>query len=187
MTAPELDGVRFPFARCGREVTIYELVRILEPERISLGSHVIIDDFVFMDGGGGISIGSHVHIASHASIIGGGRVDLGDFSGLSTGVRLVSGTDAMDGSGLVGPTIPEELRSTTREGISLGRHVTLGANAVVLPGTTIGEGAIVGAQSLVLEDLPPWTICWGSPARPMKPRERQTIEKLERRLNDQTD
>jgi acetyltransferase-like isoleucine patch superfamily enzyme len=166
MTAPELDGVRFPFARCGREVTIYELVRILEPERISLGSHVIIDDFVFM---------------------GGGRVDLGDFSGLSTGVRLVSGTDAMDGSGLVGPTIPEELRSTTREGISLGRHVTLGANAVVLPGTTIGEGAIVGAQSLVLEDLPPWTICWGSPARPMKPRERQTIEKLERRLNDQTD
>lgn len=187
MTAPEHDGARFPFARCGLEVTIYELVRILEPERISIGSHVIIDDFVFMDGGGGISVGSHVHIASHVSIIGGGPVELGDFSGLSTGVRIVSGTDAMDGSALLGPTVPEALRSTRRDGIKVGRHATLGANAVVLPGISIGEGVIVGAQSLVLEDLPPWTICWGSPARPMKQRERATIERLERHLNESAD
>jgi acetyltransferase-like isoleucine patch superfamily enzyme len=182
---PDLSGSRFPFARCGEDVTVYELVRIIEPERISVGSHVIVDDFVFIDGGGGISIGSHVHIASHSSVIGGGPVELGDFSGLSTGVRLVSGTDAMDGSGLIGPTVPEELRSTSRDGIKLGRHATLGANAVVLPGISIGEGVIVGAQSLVLDDLPPWTICWGSPARPMKQRERETIEKLEQRLGDQ--
>ena len=168
-------GDRFPFAACGEVVTIYEIVRILDPERISIGSHVIVDDFVFLDGSGGLSIGSHVHIATHASIIGGGPVAVGDFSGLSAGSRLVSGSDAMDGSALIGPTVPDELRSVDRSGIELGKHVNVGANTVVLPGVTIGDGVIIGAQSLVRSDLPPWTMCWGIPAKPMRERPRATI------------
>ena len=41
--------------------------QILEPERITVGSHVVIDDFVFIDGSGGVAIGSHGHVAAYAA------------------------------------------------------------------------------------------------------------------------
>lgn len=45
------------------------------------------------------------------------------------------------------------------------RRASIGANATVLCGITIGEGAIVGAGSVVTKDVPPWTIVVGNPAR----------------------
>lgn len=44
------------------------------------------------------------------------------------------------------------------------------ARAFVLPGVTIGEGAVVGAQSVVTGDVPPWTVVAGNPARTIKSR-----------------
>ena len=49
--------------------------------------------------------------------------------------------------------------------IRIGRNVWIGFESCVLPGVTIGEGAIVGARSVVLEDVPPYTIVAGNPAR----------------------
>jgi acetyltransferase-like isoleucine patch superfamily enzyme len=178
----EHDGRRFNFRACGEDVRIYEWVRILDADRISVGSHVIVDDFVFLDGGGSLTIGSHVHIASYVGIIGGGSVVLEDFVGLATGTRLVSGTDIMDGSGLTGPTIPDRWRAVHRGSIHIGRHAVLGANVVVHPDVTIGEGTIVGSQSLVNRDLPPWSICFGVPARVVRERERATVDEFERQL-----
>jgi len=45
----------------------------------------------------------------------------------------------------------------------------IGVRAIILKGVTIGEGAIVGAGSLVTGDVPPWTIVAGSPARIIRP------------------
>jgi acetyltransferase-like isoleucine patch superfamily enzyme len=173
---------RFAFRSCGHNVTIYEWVRILDAHRITIGSHVVIDDFVFVDGGAGISIGSHVHIAGYSSLIGGGEIDIGDFCGISAGSRLVSGTDLADGSGLTGPTIPPRWRAVERTFIKLGRHAMLGTNVVVHPGVTIGEGVVVGSGSLVNHDLPPWTICFGTPARPVRERPRELMLAYEREL-----
>jgi acetyltransferase-like isoleucine patch superfamily enzyme len=181
------DGSRFGFVSCGRDVTIYELVRVLAPERISVGSHVIVDDFVFLDGAGGLEIGSHVHIASFVSVVGGGPTTISDFAGLATGTRVITGTDAFDGSGLTGPTIPSRWRSVRREGVTIGRHAVVGANSVVLPGVTVGEGAIVGAGSVVTADIEPWTIAVGSPARPVKQRPREVIERYELELREAED
>jgi acetyltransferase-like isoleucine patch superfamily enzyme len=177
-----VDGRRFAFRECGDDVRIYEYVRVLDAGRIGVGSHVIVDDFVFIDGGQSVSIGSHVHIASYVGIVGGGTVVLEDFVGLATGTRLISGTDVLDGSGLTGPTIPDRWRAVRRGSISIGRHVVLGANVVVHPDVTIGEGTIVGSQSLVNTSLPPWTICFGVPARPVRARPRETIHAYEREL-----
>jgi galactoside O-acetyltransferase len=182
MAPSDFDGRRFGFRSCGDDVVIYEWVRVLDPERITVGSHVIVDDFVFLDGGESLSIGSHVHIASFASIIGGGTVVLGDFAGLATGVRLVSGTDIMDGSGLTGPTIPDRWRAVQRGTIRIGRHAVLGANVVVHPNVAIGDGTIVGSQSLVTKDLPPWSICVGTPARVVRARPSETMTEYERAL-----
>ena len=49
--------------------------------------------------------------------------------------------------------------------VTLKKNSAVGANTVVLPGVTIGEGSIVGAQSLVNKDIPPGEIWFGSPAK----------------------
>jgi acetyltransferase-like isoleucine patch superfamily enzyme len=49
--------------------------------------------------------------------------------------------------------------------IRIGRNVWIGFDSCVLPGVTIGEGSIVGARSVVTEDVPPFTVVVGNPAR----------------------
>ena len=166
----------------GVNVTIYPWAKLLGPATISIGSNVIIDDFVFIGNHDELVIGNHVHIASHVSITGGGRCFLSDFCGLSSGTRIITGTDDFSGEALTGPTIPAEFRRVTRGFVSLGAHVVIGANAVVLPNIRIGEGAAIGAGSVVTRDLEPWTIYAGAPARPIKPRLREPVVEAERQL-----
>src|ERR1700712_2554935 len=52
----------------------------------------------------------------------------------------------------------------------IGNDVWLGRSATVLPGVTIGDGAIVAAHSVVTRDVPPYTIVAGNPARPVRAR-----------------
>lgn len=176
------DGRRFSFAACGDDVTIYEWARVVGAERTRIGNHVIVDDFVFLDGGVSLDIGSYVHVAAYVSIMGGATCVVGDFVGLCAGVRIVTGTDDFMGTGLTNPTTPDEFRSVHRGRVEIGRHVLVGVNSVVLPDVTIGDGAVVGAGSVVTRDLPPWTVCLGSPARPVKDRPRERILQLEAEL-----
>lgn len=52
----------------------------------------------------------------------------------------------------------------------VGHDVWLGYDAMVLPGVTIGDGAVIGARSVVTSDIPPYAIAAGNPARVIKPR-----------------
>ncbi|MGE3107967.1 MAG: putative colanic acid biosynthesis acetyltransferase [Phycisphaerales bacterium] len=54
--------------------------------------------------------------------------------------------------------------------ITIGSSCWIAADVFVAPGVTIGDGTVVGARSSVFGDLPPWMVCVGSPARPIKPR-----------------
>jgi acetyltransferase-like isoleucine patch superfamily enzyme len=167
---------------CGDDVTIYDWVRIVGADQITIGDHVIVDDFVFLQGGTRLSIGSYVHIASYASITGGGEGVLEDFVGIAAGARIFTGTDVPDGTGLAGPTIPSEFRHVKRGRTVLEEHVFVGANAVVLPGVTIGQGAVIGALSFVAHDVEPWTVNVGTPARPIKKRPAERMLELAEQL-----
>ncbi len=57
----------------------------------------------------------------------------------------------------------------TRERVSIGSGVWIGALVAVLAGVTIGDNAVVGAGSVVTSDLAPGHVYAGSPARPIKP------------------
>jgi len=134
---------------------------------------------VMLMGGEGIRIGSFVHIGAHASIVGGGECVLGDFSGLSGGVRIYTGNEDYLGGSLTNPAVPEPWRVPVRSYVRLGKHAIVGANAVILPGVEVGDGAVVGALSLVTRDCEPWTIYGGSPAKPIKERPRERMLELE--------
>ena len=64
--------------------------------------------------------------------------------------------------------------------IVLGNDVWVGYEAVILSGVTIGDGAIIGARALVTQDVPPYTIVGGVPARPIRQRfPQETIAALQ--------
>ena len=52
--------------------------------------------------------------------------------------------------------------------IHIGNNVWIGFEACVLPGVTVGDGSVIGARSVVIEDVPHYTIVAGNPARPVR-------------------
>ncbi|MGM1065278.1 CatB-related O-acetyltransferase [Saccharothrix sp. Mg75] len=58
----------------------------------------------------------------------------------------------------------------TRGDTVVGNDVWFGYGSIVMPGVTIGDGAIVATGSVVVSDVPPYTVVGGNPARPVKPR-----------------
>ena len=81
-------------------------------------------------------------------------------------------------------TIPEPYRIARRSFVTIKKHAIIGAGTVVLPSVTIGEGAAIGANSLVTKDCEPWTIYYGSPAKSMRARPRENILRLEAELRE---
>ena len=140
----------------------FEFTKIIGLEHIEFGRNIIIDDFVLIYAKDTTKIGSHVHIASFTSITGGGKFVTDDFSGLSSGVRIITGTDDLKEWGFGNPTVAEQYRNAKRGTVSIGRFAILGANAVILPDVDIGEGAAVGAGSVVSKTLEPWGIYIGN-------------------------
>ena len=182
MPATDQSGDLPNFHRVGANVKIYARAVILGPENVTLGSNIIIDDFVFLGAHRKLILGNYVHVAAHASITGGGRVLVCDFCGISTGARLLSGTDDFTGGTLTGPTIPPQFRTPHRGAIILEPHVVIGSNAVVLPDVTIGEGSTVGAGSVVTHSLEPWGVYAGVPARRINTRPREALQANEKLL-----
>lgn len=162
-------------ARVGKDVIIWPLAKLVQPDVISIGDCVIIDDFTFIVGGRRTELGSFVHIASFVSVTGGGEFIVSDFANISTGTKILTGTDNFTGANLMGPVVPDRYRDVERSFVRLERFTTVGASSVVLPGVTIGEGAVIGAGSVVLRSCEPWCIYVGVPARLLRRRPPEDI------------
>ena len=75
----------------------------------------------------------------------------------------------------------EELEATSKGSIVVKDDVWIGINAIVLSGVTVGQGAIIGAGSVVTKDVPPYAIVGGNPAKVIKYRfSSEIIEKLKK-------
>lgn len=163
-------------AHLGEGAVIYSTAKIVHPEQLWLGDHSTIDDFVFLNAGQRTRIGRYVHIACHVSIIGGGELEMGDYSVIATGARILTATDTFREGSRMSTRLPDEYRNVFRAKVTIEPDAFVGANAVVMPGVTISEGAVAAAGAVVTGDLEPWTVYVGSPARPLKARPRPTTE-----------
>ena len=171
------------FAEVGDHVLIHETAVLVGVENMRIGSYVRIDPFCLISAGKEeVVIGSHVHLAAHVLLSGGAGITLHDFAGVSHGAKLLSRSDDFNAGVLTGPTVPAELRRVQADRITLGRHAIIGANAVILPGTVVGEGATVGALSLARGDLEAWKVHAGVPARVVASRDRDGVLRSEEAL-----
>jgi acetyltransferase-like isoleucine patch superfamily enzyme len=98
-----------------------------------------------------------------------GEITVGSRVSLQTGVYVPTGTE-IGSDVFVGPCAvltndAYPIRTAAElDGPTLEDHVSVGANATVLPGVTIGEGSFVAAGAIVTEDVPPRTLAVGAPA-----------------------
>lgn len=146
---------------------IHEPVVILKPEMVFIAKTARIDSFTKLEGGKGLTIGEHVHIASFSHLnIGGGRTIFEDHSGCSSHCCVGSATP--DWSYLyISAAEPSEHHHVRRLLTRICSYAVLFMGVVVVPGVTIGEGAIVKPGSVVFGDVEPWTIVQGNPAKPV--------------------
>lgn len=165
------------FRAIGEDVRISHKASIHGAERITIGDHVRIDDFCILSAGeGGIAIGSFIHIAAYCSLIGVGEIRLEDFAGLSSRVSLYSSSDDYSGRTMTNPMVPPEYKAVDERPVRIGRHAIIGCGSVILPGVSIGEGAAIGALSVVRKDCADFTIHVGNPARLVGQRDRGLLE-----------
>lgn len=167
------------FQEIGKDVEIFDPVTFIGRSNIVIKERVRISEFVLISAGLGTFIGNFVHVANHASIIGGGVCILEDFVGICAGVRIITGTDDTSGNGIPSPMVPGEYRSFYRSHVVCKKHSFIGTNVIIHPGVTIGEGTVVASGSVVTKDLEPWSIYMGTPAKKVKERNRDIIEKME--------
>lgn len=173
----------FGFARVGENSIVARNCTIIGLENITIGDHVRIDGFTSLIAPAGrINIGSHVHIATACMVGARAGVEIGDFSSLSHGVRIFTAIDDYSGRRFSNATVPADLAGVRSAPVSIGRYVPIGSGSIVLPGVHIGEGAAVGAMSMVIGSLEEWAIYSGNPARRVADRSRDLL-RLERILD----
>jgi dTDP-4-amino-4,6-dideoxy-D-glucose acyltransferase len=155
------------FASLGRNVRIDRRAALFGTDSIYLGSHVRIDCFAVVTAGPSVvQIDSFTHIAAHAYISGAqGGVHLGYGVGVSPFVAMYSAVEDYTSGSLVNPCVPVDLRTVSVGPVTIGRHAVIGSTSVLLHGVEIGEGAAVGALSLVSRRVRPFEVVHGNPIR----------------------
>jgi acetyltransferase-like isoleucine patch superfamily enzyme len=140
--------------------------------RIGNGTHVLGQLIVFPHGGR-IEIGDDCFIGEHARIWSMSLISIGDRVQISHGVNIhdnnAHSLSAMDRHvhlrQILSGGHPQDLQNVPALPIKIGADAWIGFNATIMAGVTIGKGAIVGACSLVRNDVPEYTIVAGNPAR----------------------
>lgn len=124
-----------------RKVSFYQLTG-------KIGDNSRIDDFAIVKGN--VEIGRFVHISAYCIIAAiQGKVTFEDCSGLSSGVAVYTASDDYRAPVLNNPTVPEQFTKSITGDVFFGIGSLVGAHSVVLPNTIIGDGASIGAFSLV--------------------------------------
>lgn len=125
-----------------------------------IGQHVLIRPSARVTYPWKLTIGDYTWIGDYAELYTLGEIEIGDHTVISQHCYLCTGSHDYTKPGF----------DIYAKPICIASQVWLASDVFVAPGVKIGEGALVGMRSTVLNDLPDGMICYGSPARPIKPR-----------------
>jgi len=131
-----------------RTSSIHWRAEFYAPERIRIGRYCTIGDSAFLDGRSGLTIGDSVNFGSHVTVY-----------------TRQHDVDAADFAEVGAPVV-------------IGDRAWVSSHSIVLPGVTIGEGAVVAAGSVVTKDVAPFTLVGGNPARYIRDRSRDLTYRL---------
>lgn len=178
----EEELLKFGFKQAGGDILLSRKASIYQPEKISIGNHVRIDDYCFL--AGCVTLGDFIHLSPYASIhgTGGGTVELKDFAGLSSYSAIYAGSDDYSGEWMTNSVVDEEFKKIEYSDIVLEKHALVGMHSVLLPGAYLAEGCAVGAMSFLSKKTEPWGIYAGIPARRLKERKRGILNLEEKFL-----
>jgi len=148
----ELISVGFKYL--GKNVKVSDKASIYDPELIELHDNSRIDDFCVVSGR--LIIGKYCHITPMCLVAGGSPgIFFSDFCTLAYGVKVFAQSDDYSGESLTNSLVPKQYKSEILEPITVGRHVIIGANSIILPGICIADGCAVGAMTLVNKNTEP--------------------------------
>ncbi len=162
----------------GKNVLIDLGVIIWNPKNVRIGDHSHIDTNAKIEASDSIEIGSYVHVASNTLLQGRGTLFIGDYADIAAGALIYSGvnhyTDGRTKSFYeMSSCAPADRQFIKAAPVRIEKHAFVGMGSVIMPGVSIGEGAIVGASSFVNSNIPPYKIAFGAPARVIKDRPRE--------------
>src|SRR6185436_3197350 len=152
----------------------FQLFRSVAPDAVRMGHGASIYLGVMFDLGpkARMTIGAFT-LMNGSRIICDSQITIGDYCLISWNTVLMDTYRAPVEPGRRRPLLEEAVQRSPRRveaevpacPINIGNGVWIGFDSVVLPGVTIGDGAIVGARSVVTSDVPPYSIVAGNPAR----------------------
>jgi acetyltransferase-like isoleucine patch superfamily enzyme len=123
--------------------------------RCKVGADSSVQRGVRLTTKGGVSIGVGCNINRGTVLDGRGALTIGDLVNISSDVTILTADHDPDSEFFEG-----RVRSVT-----IGSRSWLATRALILPGSTVGEGAVIAAGAVVNGDVPPWTVVAGVPAK----------------------
>lgn len=148
----------------GKHAVIYRSARMDTPpyRKFWLGDYSVIESFCCINNAvGDVIIGDHTRVGLHNTII--GPVTIGSHVNLAQGITVTALNHNFEESS---KRIDEQ--GVTTKPVIIGNDIWIGANAVLLPGVTIGDHSVVAAGAVVTKDAPPHSLVAGVPAKIIK-------------------
>lgn len=141
-------------------------IRVLGRPRFEVGDYCRLGHNVFLETqeDGAIRLGTHVLLNTGCTVVSYSRITIGNDSLVGEYVTIRDANHGISPEGLI------RLQPHDSSPIAIGNDVWIGAGATILRGVTIGDGAVVAANSVVTKNVPPMTVVAGSPAVPIKKR-----------------
>jgi virginiamycin A acetyltransferase len=129
-----------------------------------------------------VSIGQGTRINGSIKLKGGDRIHIGKYCAIGEDVDILSTnhtTNTINMQNVLQIEITGTVTPAVKKGIEIGNNVWIGDRAIILPGIKIGDGAVIGAGSVVTKDVSPFCIHAGNPAKFIRKRfEEDVIELL---------
>ena len=122
------------------------------------GSDTFINPPFYCDYGSHIEVGKNFFANYNCTMLDVGMIRIGDNVQIAPNVAIYT----------AGHPVHPATRNTSYEygiDVTIGNNVWIGGNVVICPGVKIGDNAVIGAGSVVLRDIPAWTIAAGNPCR----------------------